>query len=350
MKRIQKILILLTFLSSIVTIPSLASAQTPRRDVDLSTSPLPINLSIAPGTSVTTDIRVKNGNSVTEKLKVELMKFNAYGEEGKPAIREREAGDDYFDWVKFNTPTFDAPPGEWKTVKMTINAPKSAAFGYYYAVVFSRVNEPTRSGDGNVLLGSTAVLVLVDVRSPNAKRSLELMSFSADKKSYEFLPASFKLRLHNNGNVHLLPKGNIFISRGGKQVASIPVNSQGGNILPNSNRIYTASWSDGFPVYKNKESGGKLALDKNGKPITELSWDFSKAPKLKFGKYTASLLVAYDNGKQDVPVEATLSFWVVPWRLIFLIIAIPLIPSLLVYFIMKRRINKKLGRGKHAKS
>ena len=68
------------------------------------------------------------------------MKFGAYGDSGKPQILERGPGDDYFDWVKFDRPTFDAPANVWQTIKMTINVPKSAAFGYYYAVVFTSIN------------------------------------------------------------------------------------------------------------------------------------------------------------------------------------------------------------------
>jgi hypothetical protein len=40
-------------------------------------------------------------------------------------------------------------------------------------------------------------------------------------------------------------------------------------------------------------------------------------PKLRWGKYTANLLLVYDDGTKDVPIEGTLSFWVIPWRLIF---------------------------------
>jgi hypothetical protein len=322
-------LLVVLFCFSISLAPHPSHAQDlPNRDVNLFTSPLPINLSMAPGTETTTDIRVKNGNDVTEKLKVSLMKFSAYGEEGKPALAEREPGDDYFDWVSFNTPTFEAPPNEWKTIKMTIDAPKSAAFGYYYAVVFSRANEPKKADPGNVLLGSTAVLVLVDVKSPNAKRSLQLLSFSADKRSYEFLPANFKVRLHNNGNVHLLPRGNIYIKRGNKVIANLTVNAQGGYILPNSNRVYEASWNDGFPVYKNKEAGGKVLTSEDGKPIRDLEWNFSRLPKLKFGHYKAQLLMAYDNGKQDVPLEATLSFWVVPWRILAVLLVVAILAGI----------------------
>lgn len=309
------------------------------------TSPLPINLHATPGTTVTADIKVKNGGTKTENLKVTLMKFSAYGEEGKPSVQDRGKGDDYFDWVSFSPSTFDAAPNEWVTVKMTITLPKTAAFGYYYAAAFSKASKPVVADTKqNVLVGSTAVLVLVDVQVPGANRTANIASFTADKSFYEFLPSTFTVKVHNSGNVHLIPTGNIFISRGGKNVATLEVNGPSGNVLPNSNRIFTATWSDGFPVYTTKTVNGKVVLDKNDKPVTSLSWDFSKASHLKFGHYTAHLVMAYDNGSRDVPLEATVSFWVVPVRLVFFAIAVPVIPSAFVYWNTKRRFKKRLAR------
>jgi hypothetical protein len=154
------------------------------------------------------------------------------------------------------------------------------------------------------------------------RSGLQIVSFQANKRFYEFLPASFDVKLHNNGNVHLIPHGNIFITRGHKQVASIVVNQGQGNILPGSNRIYTASWGDGFPAYVEKDQGGRVVLDKQGQPVTQLKWDWSKFSKLKFGRYNAHLLLAYDNGRRDVPLEANVSFWVIPVRLVLLLLVV----------------------------
>jgi len=52
-------------------------------------------------------------------------------------------------------------------------------------------------------------------------------------------------------------------------------------------------------------------------------------------------VLTYDNGTRDVPIDAEVSFWVVPWGLIILVIAIPSIPALLVYLIMRRKYNRK---------
>jgi hypothetical protein len=313
--------------------------------INLTTSPLPINLSVNPGQSVSTSLRIQNAASTTQKIKVSLMKFSAYGETGKPALQDRAPGDDYFDWVSFSPSSFSAPPKQWMSVKMTIAAPKTAAFGYYYAVVFSPADQnPT--GKGNKFIGSTAILVLLDVKSPNAKRSAKVVDFKTDKKTYEFLPVSFSVRLHNDGNVHLLPAGTIYIKRGSKQVAALPFNTQHGNILPNSYRVYTTAWNDGFPVYVDKTQDGRVVLDSHDQPVKELKWDFARLPHLKFGHYTANLLAVYDNGSRDVPMEASVSFWVVPWRIIGFVIIVGGL-ALIGLWSSGRNIYKKVRKPKH---
>jgi hypothetical protein len=318
--------------------------------LNLITSPLPIDLKATPGSTVSTEIRIKNGSPHSETLKVRLMKFSAFGEEGKPSIQDRGPGDTYFDWVNFSSERFVAPSNKWVTIKMSITVPKDAAFGYYYAAVFSRADTPKpATSRQNVLVGSTAVLVLVDVDVPGAKRTAEIKSFTVNKHTFEFLPADFAIKIRNTGNVHLVPTGNIFIKRGNKTVATLNVNSPGGNVLPASNRIFTASWTDGFPVYTPKEAGGQVVLDKNDKPVTELKADFTKVSKLRIGRYTAHVLLAYDNGKSDVPLEATVSFWVIPWRLILIAIAIPVVPAVAVYLFTNWRFKRRLARERATK-
>lgn len=303
-------------------VPTLRARAQDAGELNITTSPLPIGLKAKPGESIDTELRVKNSGTQTERLKVGLMKFSAYGEEGKPELKDREPGDDYFDWVKFSETEFTAEPNEWKTIKMTISLPESAAFGYYYAVTFTRANPQDASGGlQSAVRGGTATLVLLEADVPNAKRELSLESFSVGKRTYEFLPARFNMKLHNSGNIHSAPTGTIFIKKGDKQVATVSVNNTLGNILPNSNRIFTAEWADGFPVYKTKEENGKV-VTKNGQPVSQLDWNLGELRKLRFGKYTATLVMAYDDGTRDVPLEATLTFWVIPWRLIFGILLI----------------------------
>ncbi len=295
-------------------------------DLRLTTSPLPINLKTAPGSSVSAQLKVKNDGTKTENIKVSLMKFKADSQTGTPMLLDREPGDEFFNWVSFSENTFTLPANEWKTITAAFNVPETASFGYYYAIVFSRADEQIKKEERQTIItGGTATLVLLEVQVPNAKREIQITEFSADKKMYEFLPAAFTVKLRNTGNVHVAPRGNIFINKGSKtDVAILEVNPAQGSILPDSPRAFEEKWADGFPVYQAKTENGNTVLDDKGNQITELQWDFKDASKLRFGKYTAKLLLAYDDGKRDIPIEGEVSFWVVPWRIIggALIIAI----------------------------
>ena len=295
--------------------PSIVSAQT--SDFSLITSPLPISLVTEPGTSVSTDIKVKNGGREEETLKINLMKFKAYEDTGKPELLDPEPEDDFLNWVSFSEPSFSLGPNEWKTITATFTVPKEASFGYYYALVFSRANDDETLPGETAIVGGTAVLVLLEARVKDAVRSVEVAEFSAERRFYEFLPATFRITLKNTGTIHLSPRGNIFIDRGDtKNITAIEVNSEKGNILPDSSRIFEVKWEDGFPRYEDRIEDDKAVLDEEGNKEQVLTWNWDDASKCRMGKYTATLLLIYDDGTRDIPIEGTVSFWVVPWRLL----------------------------------
>ena len=293
----------------------------PSGSLSLVTSPLPLNLVAKPGTTVSTDLRLQNSGSTTENLKVTLMKFGAEGENGTPALLHPTPSDDFLKWAQFSETQFKAEPGVWKTVKMTITLPKNAAFGYYYAVVFSRANEGVTAGKSN-LKGAIATLVLLEAQVPGAKRSVQVLDYTTPHNLYEFLPADFAIRVRNNGNVHVAPVGNIFIKKGKKTVALLSVNQHGGSILPGSNRAFSAQWTDGYPKYVLKQEDGKTVLDKKANPVRRLDLSNFNVSKIRFGHYAAHMVLAYNDGKRDVPIEGEVSFWVIPWRAIILVIVV----------------------------
>ena len=334
-----------SLLLTVFAFPTLAQT-TPDDGLRLVTSPLPINITGDPGTSVSTDLKVKNGGNQDETLKVSIMKFKAYEDSGKPQLLEREDGDEFFDWVRFSEPTFTLAPNEWKTITATFDIPKEASFGFYYAFVFSRAEDKMAPKEKETaLVGGTAVLVLLEARVANATRSVEVAEFSLDRRFYEFLPATFTVRLKNTGNVHIAPRGNIFIDSGSaKDIAILEINREKGNILPQSNRDFESTWSDGFPVYVERIEDGKVVLDEKGQVVKELKWDWNDASKLRFGKYTAKMLLIYDDGERDIPIEGEVSFYVVPWRLIALVLFnFALIGGLILYVVRLRRKLKRLN-------
>jgi hypothetical protein len=138
------------------------------------------------------------------------------------------------------------------------------------------------------------------------------------------------------------PYGNIFIQRGSKStepLASLKVNEARAYILPDSTRSLKANWSDGFPVYIETKTAD------NATPKRTLQWDWSKITNLRIGKYTAKLVAVYNDGQRDVPLQAEIQFWVIPWR----IIGIALLILLFLGFGLWSFISKAAKLAKRAK-
>jgi hypothetical protein len=308
-------------ISSWFTSPSLALTPTPQAQtaagINIEISPLPIELNAKPGQTVSADLRVRNSGSLPETLKTSIKTFTAEGADGHIVLHDPTPADEVTHWVSFDRTTFDAPPGLWQTVKMTVAVPKTAAFGYYYGVQFELANPPKAEPGKANLRGAVVIFVLLNAEAPGATRKVEVTSFKADHSSYEFLPANFSVALHNSGNLHVAAHGNIFIKKGSKQVAALPVNATEGLVLPGANRIFATSWSDGFPVYTQvTDAAGNPVKDPKGNIKTKLNWNFSKVSKLRFGHYQAQLLLIYNDGQRDIPITGSLAFWVIPWRLV----------------------------------
>lgn len=282
---------------------------------NLTTSPTVANLEVKPGGKVSTKIEVKNNSLTKENIRVSLLRFTSNNQNGEPQLIEPDKNDEFLNWVSFSDKQFELEPNVWKKVEVTITPPETAAFGYYYAVIFDRVGSSSSQTEVANLTGSVAIPILLDVDAPGAVRKSNITSFKVNKNMFEFLPADFTVTMKNEGNTHVAPRGNIFITKGGKSVGSLEVNQGKGNILPKTSREFTASWADGSPAYKLVDKDGKVVL-KDGKQKRSLSWEGFDLTKLRFGKYTAKVAMVYNDGVSDVSSESQVDFWVIPWRII----------------------------------
>jgi hypothetical protein len=293
---------------------------------NITTSPISTSLTGKPGQSITTTLEMENNESSPIPIQVQLEKFRADGTNGQAQIMAGTASDVFLSWAHLSRTSFIAQPGAWSPVKLTINLPKTASLGYYYAVIFKPQTTllPGQKTSNNIKSGN-AILILVDANSGNAHPKLAVASFTATKKLYEYLPAEFSVEIHNTGNIYLPPAGDIYISRsstGNDPITTIPINPNIGNVLPGTSRIFQQAWSNGFPVFVPKTVNGQKVTDKKGRVIEQLQWNFSQADKLRFGKYYAKMVMVYNNGLIDVPVDATLSFWVIPWKLLTIVVLV----------------------------
>jgi hypothetical protein len=284
----------------------------------LEISPPVIQLDANPGQTVTTVIRVRNVTSGVLIAKGKVDDFGAGTDEsGTPKLLLDESGATRFSlkyWVS-GVPDLTLASQELKTATVSINVPRNAEPGGHFGVVRFTGVPPDLNTTGVALSASVGTLILLRVSGAITDKA-DLAQFSTgvpatgktpfSKKSFfEHGPVAFLVRIKNEGTVHEKVKGSIELrDTFGKKVTSVVVNASGGNVLPDSTRRFEE-------VYANKQL---------------------------FGHYTAKLALTYAGNKT---ITGTTGFWVIPWKLILLVL-LGLVIVLWVLKIGMRRYNEHI--------
>lgn len=321
----NKILTLITLFIFIAVFPLQASAQS--NPINLTLSPISIQLESKPGAQLTSQIRIRNNGKEDESLMLSLGTFIADSTGENPKLIDAKENDNFIEWLKFENNQINVAPGEWKQIPFTIDVPSEAVYSYNYAIFVTRSNETKSLENAETLIkGSPAILVLLNIDSPEAKKEIVLESFKSTNWFVESLPYEFDIAIKNTGNVYVSPFGNIFIDgQNKKDIAVLPVNPNSNVILPSTQREYRIKWDDGFPI----KGDGFLGFD----------WDFSKTDRFRFGRYTAHVILVYDNGERDIATESTLTFWVIPWKILSGGLVISLFALYGIWSILSRMIK-----------
>jgi hypothetical protein len=298
--------------SAVLPVKALAAGN----DFNIQVSPSPIVVTVKPDATQTASLNIRNNSAHPETLYPKLTGFEI--DKASKNVKLLEAPPLGIDqWVAFSAPSITIAPGAVQVLRVTFHPPSTAGFSYTAAVTLSRSQNDFISKDGLQLHGAVAVFCLINIDRPDAKRQLSIDSFKADRHNYQFLPATFTLTVKNNGNVIDQPKGNIFIQRSfssSSPIATLPVNTNSNYVLPGTSREFTTSWNDGFPLYVNTTDGKR-----------RLSWDWKRLGSLRLGRYTAKAVVVYSDGRSDIPLISSYTFWVIPWTMLLVVFILLLV-------------------------
>jgi hypothetical protein len=297
MKKISKTyliipVILLSFIACFSLFVSSVSAQA----LGVKVSPLRIEKLVDPGEILEKSIKITNISDSPKTFYVYLRDFKAGDERGGALLIPpgSEEGPFLASWIKITSEGINFAPGEEKEIPVTIEVPKEAGpGGYYGAIVFGtsppEVGVEGEEGGAAVAIGQqTGVLVLLQVSGDIIEDAL-IREFSTDRNFYSApFKVNFLSRIKNLGNVHIKPHGTIEINNIlGKNVATLRVNDQGANVLPNSIRRFENSWEGDFGFGRYKAI---LALS--------------------FGTF------AHEGGEGRQTIYAERTFWILPWKII----------------------------------
>jgi hypothetical protein len=309
-------------------------------DFSLQVYPSPLSTEVKPGTKTTIELHVRNNAAQTENLKIAPRAFKIDDTSKQLHIVDDQVPD-IAKWITFSAPTFNIASAQTFTETITFNVPKEAGFSYAFALVIERVKEQQGIPSQRSLNASVAIFSLINVDRPGAVRSLEVTSFRTSYGTYEYLPAEFTVELKNTGNTIVQPSGNIFVKQSpgdATPLATLLVNDAGGYILPGTTRTFTAAWDNGFQVVTKKPQT-------DGSTKEELTWNWNKLGDIRIGEYSAKLVAVYDDGHRDVPLEAELSFWVIPWKMLLIVLAALLLVAAGVWSLVRGvfKVSRKIG-------
>lgn len=254
-------------------------------------------MSAEPGKVWNSTIRVINTNPFELELEASVVNFTPRDESGAatflPLLDDEVASDTLAAWIDIGeNKTFTVPAEQTVSLPLKIAVPVDAPPGGRYAAVLIGTKKVESGSGQSAVATSQVVSSLFFLRvAGDIEEKATIRSFRTTKTVLDKPDVAFELRIQNNGNVHIQPRGDIRIfNMWGQERGVIPVNrkSMFGNVLPSSVRKYTFGWTG--------------------------EWSVSD-----IGRYRAEAVLSYgENGRQSLMAET--HFWVIPWKPLLLVI------------------------------
>jgi hypothetical protein len=283
---------------------------------DFVVEPVKTEILLAPGESITKNITITSrmGKPTTFRITTEDLVGSNDPEHTVVLLGDDTSPYSLKNLIKAETKEFTLTTGERITIPVTIAIPQNAEpRGYYGALIVA--NEPeklegaaAKEAEGKTrLVSRIGSLFLLRVKGPVKEiGALESFNLKAPiKHIYEHYPNGFEVAFKNSGNVHLVPHGKITVKNlFGKTVGEIPVDAY--FALPDSIRYREVAWNNNA---------------------------------FAFGLYSASLSL-YKG--YDAPFDtAKIHFWVLPWKVLSVVIVAILAIAFGGHFVLTRFELKK---------
>ncbi len=301
-------------------------------DTSLSVTVTPplFQLTIEPGETWSSSLKVVNSNAYDVMYYAESMDFAAEGESGAgsitPVVNEgtstNKTSYSLASWIELSHDPILVRKGSSASIPFTVHVPQNAEPGGHYAAILVGTKPPRPSEAGASVAISSYVTSLLFVRiQGDVKESGRIREFRTEKSLYQTADANFLLRFENTGNTHLRPTGVISIyNMWGKERGKVFINQTKnfGNVLPLSIRKFEFLWN-----------GEESVFD--------------------IGKYSAVATLSFgDDAKQNI--SATTYFWVVPVVPVAWTIGVILIFLAVLTWGIRRYIRRALQLEVRAKS
>ena len=303
---IKKIITLILFF----TFYFLLSTKSIQAQVSTGISAVPprLDVSVKPDGDVTQVVKVRNESSEVKTFHVVIQDFVVNNNKGIPTFFEINSDTSNnrwaaSSWIQVTPTSLTLKPGEMRSLNVTVLPPANALPGGHYAGIFYYPDSlGSFSTTGSSIKINVGTLVYITVPG-DINQEASVKSFTAPRFS-EFGPIDFKATVKNTSDIHILPKGAITVK----------------------------NWF-------GREIDKLQLIETNIFPYTTRDFSNTLNKKWLFGRYKANFEAYY--GSAGGLIAATLFFWVIPWRLIILIIAAVTIIVTLIIISKNKPKNSK---------
>jgi hypothetical protein len=267
---------------------------------------------LKPGQTGIVEISVMNrlGREMQFKIGVEDFTGSYDPEQTVVLLGDTKGPYSLKDYVKPEITEFTLSHGQKIYFKVEVAIPEDAQPGGRYGALIVSTNpsapalggEPDSATAGIQIKTRIASLFFVRVAGEVEEKGF-LKSFQLTNRPrqgfYNAGPIKFGIAFQNDGSVHLVPYGIIEIRNLlGKKVGEVKVDPY--FAMPSSLRTREVSW--------------------------DKSW--------LFGGYKATLFL--NRGYKDVVDQMSLSFWVIPWKVLLAIVVVAVIFALFFWFVVRK--------------
>jgi hypothetical protein len=245
---------------------------------------------LSPGEEITDQLLITNRLGKTMDFEIEIEDFRGSRNPGETIVLLGEEKGPYSlkDFLQPEITEFTLEHGQRMILPVKISIPEDAEPGGLYGSVLVSTSPPRKELEIEEkaaksqmrLISRLGCLYFIRVKGEVEEDGfLKELRLKRKKKFFEQGPISFELLFENNGNVHLMPYGGIEIFNVlGNKVDEIEIEPYFS--LPDSLRLREVKWQKGF----------------------------------LFGRYTA--LASVNRGYQDIIDQESITFWVIPWKII----------------------------------
>lgn len=220
-------------------------------------------------------------------------------------LDEADPRTDIGSWIKMSESEVALTPGETRLIPFILTIPKDASVGDHLGAIMAEKGELKPSGQAGLSIKTRVGIrvwntvpgeIIKNLQISNTSWEIRNKKLSDKPTTWEKIKTALglnkegfiTLEMKNDGNVHLMPKGNIEIT-----------DIFGG---------WVATLSD--------VSLGTSSFGKN--TVVSVKWD---RPSL-IGRLTAKISVLYGDSQT---ATAKKSFWIVPWTLVFIVVFLTMI-------------------------